>query len=236
MGRANVSKKSFVYNVDMAFVIDATLSMDDLLDVVKKNAVNFYSDVCGVMLKKNKQINKLRVRIIAFRDYIADKNDAMLVTDFFDLPAQAHDFSDCVNDIEAMGGGDEPEDGLEGLAYAIKSKWDTDKVTSDGKPIKHRHVIVVWSDASTHELGFGKSEPNYPKNMAADMRELTSWWDELMSAYSKRLVLFTPAEEGWATIGKTWDNTYLIPTVAGDGLQEVDYNQIINIVGGTISA
>ena len=35
MGRANVSKKSFVYNVDMAFVIDATLSMDDLLDVAE---------------------------------------------------------------------------------------------------------------------------------------------------------------------------------------------------------
>ena len=71
----------------------------------------------------------------------------------------------------AFGGGDDPEDGLEALAYAIRSKWNTEG-------LKKRQLIVVWSDAPAHELGFGKSAENYPKKMAKDFNELTQWWGD----------------------------------------------------------
>ena len=112
------------YGVDIVFCIDATESMDPILDSVKKNALNFYSDFHAVMEKKKKKIGRLRVRVIAFRDYLADGEQAMLVTNFFELPEQSQDLEMCIRSIEAKGGGDDPEDGYEALAYAIKSDWN----------------------------------------------------------------------------------------------------------------
>lgn len=220
------------YNVDMVFCIDATGSMRGILDIVKTNALNFYRDVRESMAKKGKDVNELRVRIVAFRDYIADKEDAMLVTDFFKLPEEAEGFEKCVKSIEAKGGGDEPEDGLEALAYAIKSKWTTEGM-------KKRQVIVVWTDASTHKLGFGAGSGYYPNGMAKDMRELTAWWgdrqnDGFIDQSAKRLLLFAPDLPGWSDISNTWDNVIHYPSTAGNGLKELEYEQIVATIANSI--
>lgn len=129
------SNYSLKYNVDIAMCMDATGSMGSLLNTVKANALSFYTDLTTAMEEKGKHIDELRVRVIAFRDYIADGENAMLATDFYSLPADAAEFKSLVNSIEPFGGGDEPEDGLEALAYAIKSKW-----TTGGN--KRRHIII----------------------------------------------------------------------------------------------
>ena len=71
------------FDVDVVFVIDATGSMNHILDMVKTNALNFYSDFQKEMNRKHKKTEGLRLRIIAFRDYVYDKDDAMIETDFF---------------------------------------------------------------------------------------------------------------------------------------------------------
>lgn len=76
----------FKYNVDMVFCIDATASMRPVINTVKNNALNFYNDVTAAMEKKGKHINEMRIRVIAFRDYLADGDAAMMVTDFFGFP------------------------------------------------------------------------------------------------------------------------------------------------------
>lgn len=220
------------YNVDMVFCIDATGSMGGMIDMVKNNALHFYTDVSTAMAKKNKTIDKLRVRIVAFRDYIADGDEAMLVTDFFNLPEQTEDFEKCVRSIEAFGGGDDPEDGLEALGYAIKSKWNEEG-------IKKRQVVVVWTDADTHELGYGKKADNYPAKMAKDFDELTAWWGDrqnkgFINQNAKRLLLFAPDAPYWSTISDTWDNVIHFPSAAGEGLEEFDYAQIIDSISNTI--
>lgn len=226
------SNYKITYNVDMVFCIDATGSMRGIIKMVKTNALNFYNDVVAAMAAKGKTINKLRIRLVIFRDYIADGNDAMLTSDFFVLPEQAPDFEMCIKSVEAFGGGDDPEDGLEALGYAIKSKWDTEGM-------KKRHVIVIWTDADTHELGFGKETDNYPKNMAKDFSELTAWWGDcqnkgFIDQNAKRLLLFAPDEPYWSTISNTWDNVIHFPSVAGKGLGEFDYKQIIDSISNTI--
>ena len=176
------------YNVDLVFVIDSTGSMSNLIDQVKSNALNFYPDLIKVMEAKKKHINSLRIRVVAYRDYMADGADAMLTTDFFQLPDEAEDFRDTVNSIEAQGGGDEPEDGLEAVAFAMRSKWNNESGT------KKRQIIVVWSDASTHDIGFAKSSEFYPREMAKDFSELTRWWGDkqqgsgYMDFNAKRLI------------------------------------------------
>lgn len=220
------------YGVDLVFCIDATMSMDHILDTVKNNAMNFYQDFSKVMFEKHKSVSQLRIRIVAFRDYYYDKENAMLVTDFFNFPQQAEDFKACVQSIVAEGGGDDPEDGLEALAYAMKSDWGTDAQ-------KKRHVIVVWSDDATHELGFGKSVSNYPNGMAKDFDELTRWWGSkscpgIMDESAKRLILFTPDKESWNTISDTWNNVIQYVSDAGTGLADVDYQQILSAICNSI--
>ncbi len=222
------------YTVDMVFCIDATGSMEDfsggqkrIINMVKENALSFYGDLMKKMADKNKRISQLRVRVIAFRDYIADGENAMLVTDFFRLPEQAAAFESCINSIHAAGGGDIPEDGLEALAYAMKSSW-----TSEGTD--QRRVIVVWTDAGTHPLGFGSSAENYPKGMPANLSELGDWWDDIPTK-SKRLVLYAPDEPGWSHISANWENVVHYPSVAGNGLAECDYSEILDVLAMSIT-
>ncbi len=216
------------YNVDMVFCIDATGSMSPVLETVKQNALNFYDDVTKVMNEKQKSIDRLRIRVIAFRDYLADGDRAMFATNFFELPAQAREFETCIKSISAKGGGDEPEDALEALAYAIKSDWSKEGT-------KRRNVIVVWTDASTHEIGFGKTASNYPKGMPQSFAELTSWWGDeqtetFISNSGKRLVLFAPQKPYWEQITNTWNNVIHYPSTAGKGLEEYTYREIVDAI------
>ncbi len=226
------SNYKMTYNVDMVFCIDCTGSMDAIIDIVKNNALNFYQDITGVMAKKNKHITQLRVRVIAFRDYLADAEKAMLVTNFFNLPEQAVDFERCVRSLEADGGGDDPEDGLEALAYAIKSPWETEGT-------KKRQVIVVWTDAATHPIGYGQSSKHYPNGMAQSLAELSAWWGDkqnkgFIDQDAKRLLLYAPNEPDWNVISANWDKVLHFPSQAGDGLSELEYNQIIDTITNTI--
>ena len=222
------------YTVDMVFCIDVTGSMEDftnsqkrIINIVKENALSFYDDFSKMMDSKSKHIRQLRIRVVAFRDYMADGENAMLVTDFFNLPQQTAEFEACINGITASGGGDIPEDGLEALAYAIRSDWTTEGT-------KKRQVIVVWTDAGTHELGFGKSSLHYPKGLPSSMAQLSEWWDEYMHPNYKRLVIFAPDEPGWSYISQNWDNVIHFPSIAGNGLAERSYLDILNVLGNSI--
>ncbi len=220
------------YNVDMAFCIDVTGSMYKIIEIVRNNALNLYQDVQRCMEQKGKHVDTLRVRIIAFRDYLEDKEDAMLVTNFFTLPQDAEDFKRCMDSLVAKGGGDDPEDGFEALAYAIRSKWNTDG-------IKKRHVVVLWTDDAAHELGFGKDSEYYPNGMAGNMQELTAWWGDasepgFMDQEAKRLILFAPDMPSWRQVSDNWDKVLHYPSNAGEGLKEVEYSQIISVISQTI--
>jgi hypothetical protein len=220
------------YGVDLVFCIDATMSMDHILDTVKNNALNFYQDFKAEMDRKHKRVAALRIRIVAFRDYYYDREKAMLVTGFFNLPEQAEEFRACINSIKADGGGDDPEDGLEALAFAMRSDWSS-------AATKRRHVMVVWSDEGTHELGFGKPAPNYPRGMAKDFNELTAWWGSkscpgVMDESAKRLIIFAPDKPGWNTISDNWNNVIQYESEAGSGLEDCDYEQILSAICNSI--
>jgi len=226
-----MEKYRLTYNVDMVFCIDATGSMRHVIDFVKHNALRLYQDIVDVMEKKHKVISQMRVRVIAFRDYIADGEEAMLSSDFFILPEQGSQFFECVNSIDAKGGGDIPEDGLEALGYAIRSDW-----TREG--VKKRHIIVLWSDAPTHPLGFGRIAPWYPTSMARDFEELSLWWEDeqmggSMDENAKRLLLFAPDAPEWSRISQEWEQVIHVQTIS-EGLMEVEYQQVIDAVCNTI--
>jgi len=226
------------YKVDIVFCIDATGSMTPIISMVKNNVLKLYEDVMNAMRARHKVISGMRVRIVAFRDYYADGEEAMLMSDFFNLPEEETDLKECVDSIEAEGGGDIPEDGLEALAYAMKSDW-----VKDG--VKRRHVIVMCSDAPAHEIGYAVNSKYYPKGMPASFDALSDWWGDpacegVMEENAKRLVIFAPSDQEcdcdgqWEKLAANWNNVIYIPSNAGEGLEGLEYEQVLATIANTI--
>ena len=248
------------YNVDIVFVIDATGSMGNLIETVKKMIPDFYRATVKALDEKNKHVDVLRIKVIFFRDFLeyeVDRFAPLMETDFFILSDQYNDQSDMlsrsIESIEARGGGDIPEDGLEALARAMQSDWC--------KPLdnhKRRHIIVVFTDAPTHELGFGKDCDLYPENMPSNFQELTYMWGNqkphrgTMEYQAKRLIMFAPEmdklppDDGWRRIvkGKTnasgdiiekpWENLDLIQIRPSDEFKDVDFQRILDRIVNSV--
>lgn len=222
------------YNIDICLCIDKTGSMKPIIDTVKQNALNLYRDISQSLEAKGKHIGRLRIRLIWFGDYVADGNMAMLLSPFMIMPDEQVKMKNLVDGIVAKGGGDIPEDGLEALAYAMRSDW-----CQDGW--KHRHIIALFTDAPAHDLGFCKSAPNYPKSgMPANFSELSAMWGDEddpgeMDYQAKRLLLFAPNESYWSKIANNWENVVIRTAQEATGLQDISYqvmlDTIVNSVG-----
>jgi hypothetical protein len=218
------------YAVDIVFCIDVTGSMTPILDAVKANALGFYDDVQANLTDKGKNVAQLRVRVVAFRDFVADGAAALEESPFFTLPAERGGFSDFVNGLIAQGGGDAPESGLEAVALAVNSPWTT---TGD----RRRQVIVVWTDQPAHPLDPSVVPADLASRVPADFSALTDVWEDeqgLMGSSSKRLILFAPDGPGWSDISAVWENVVHNPSQAGGGLSEVDYGTIIDSIGNSV--
>jgi hypothetical protein len=218
------------YAVDIVFCIDVTGSMTPIIDQVKANALRFYDDVQSNLTTKGKNVDQLRVRVIGFRDFVADGAAALDESPFFTLPDERADFSAFVNGLVAEGGGDAPESGLEAVALAIDSPWTT---TGD----RRRQVIVVWTDQPAQPLNPSVLPPDIASRVSPDFSALTDAWEDeqgRMGSSSKRLILFAPDGPGWSDISGVWENVVHHPSQAGGGLSEVDYGTIIDSIGNSV--
>jgi hypothetical protein len=219
------------YTVDIVLCIDATGSMGPVIEDVKENAIKFYQDLSESMADKNKAIDHLRLKVIVYRDFFADGKASFKESTFFSLPTQSTEFSQFVSYIQADGGGDIPESGLEAVAVAIQSPWN-----KEGN--KRRQVIVVWTDAPAHELEKGAREKpeNYPVGIPTNFDDLTDRWEgqEYVSASGKRLILYAPDAYPWTNIANNWNNSIHYASQAGHGLSEVEYKTIIDAIANSI--
>jgi von Willebrand factor type A domain len=218
------------YAVDIVFCIDVTGSMTPIIDQVKENALRFYDDVQSNLTAKGKNVDQLRVRVIAFRDFAADGAAALDESPFFTLPDDRGDFSAFVSGLVAEGGGDAPESGLEAVALAIDSPW-----TTSGD--RRRQVIVVWTDQPAQPLDASALPSDIAARVPRDFSALTDAWEDeqgRMGSSSKRLILFAPDGPGWSDISGVWENVVHNPSQAGGGLSEVDYGTIIDSIGNSV--
>ena len=55
-----------------------------------------------------------------------------------------------------------------------------------------------------------------------------------MDPNAKRLLLFAPNEAYWNTISDNWDNVLHYQSVAGQGLAEFDYKEILEAISASI--
>ena len=213
------------YHVDIVMCIDGTGSMKDLIAQVKSNAKMFYDKFVAKMTAEGKTVQKLRVKVIVFRDYARDA-EAMVESPFYilgeDQGNQTADFVTFVDSIEAVGGGDIPENSLEALTLAFKSDW-----CKDGDI--RRHVTMMFTDATATPLGT-MSGDFYPSGMPASFAELRDIWDsQEMEIRAKRLLIYAPDCEPWTDM-VDWANTFHAASSAGTGLPEVEMDTCIHML------
>lgn len=221
------------YALDLVLCIDVTASMTSIIETVKRGALTFHERLAKAMADKEKPVGSLRVRVVAFRDFQADKDEPVLLGGFWRLPAEVGPFRRFVSGLRASGGGDAPESGLEALALAIDSPWDQESE-------HRRHVIVMFTDAQAHPLGVGRETTLYPSDMPEDLDALWDRWGRgragsaLMDPNAKRLLIFAPDRDPWTGIASSWNNTLHLPSTAGTGLSAVELDDVISIIAGSV--
>lgn len=223
------------YAVDIVLCIDTTESMKPTLDNVKNSALSFPGRLVKEMAAKGRGIRSLRLKVIAFRDFGDHADDALVEGKFLMIPSQLDEFERTVRALDPDGGGDFPESGLEALAVAMHSGWETGLD-------RRRHVIVIFTDAPAHRLGDPRQTRahTYPPSVPGSLDALFTQWGHaqsrgsLMENSAKRLLIFAPEEYPWADIADDWNNTLFFPSAAGEGLEEWEMDEIIATIASSL--
>lgn len=220
-------------NIDVVFCIDGTGSMAPCIESVKSNARRFHLEFVSAMTEAGSAIDSMRVKVIVFRDYKDDGDQAMVESPFFELPTDTADFDKFLADISANGGGDNNENGLEALYFAMKSDFTTGS--------KDRQVIVLFTDADALDLRDRAKEPGYPADMVDEDGFIKTW--ACMSQDSsfklrepnKRLVMFAPDKSKYKTLKSKLNRSVFEPVSMSDGLGDIDFKDIIKIIAASAS-
>ena len=220
-------------NIDVVFCIDGTGSMAPCIESVKSNARRFHLEFVSAMTDLGSEIDSMRIKVIVFRDYHDDGDQAMVESPFFELPTDTADFEKFLANITAHGGGDNPENGLEALYYAMRSDFTT--------AANDRQVIVLFTDADALELKQRASEPNYPADMVDEAGLLSMWACMAQDSSfklrerSKRLVMFAPDGTKYKELKSKLNRSVFEPVNMADGLGDIDFKEIIKIIAASAS-
>jgi hypothetical protein len=205
--------------VDIVLCVDVTMSMSPTLTNVKHSALSFPARLSAGG-------GRPRLKVIGFRDFGDWADDAISESPFYGVPDEIEGFEKSVMALEAAGGGDEPESGLEALALAMVADWDTSPDS--------RHVIVLFTDAPAHPLGDPRqrSAHTYPRSVPTSLDGLFGRWAS-MDDQAKRLLIFAPETYPWTDIAD-WDRTSFFPSNAGEGLAEWAMGDIVGIIADSL--
>ena len=109
---AEILKKNA--DVDIAFMLDATSSMEENLEAVEQN-------IAQVVMKVKDTFSdiKVRVALVAYRDY----SEASLHFEILDFTENVTNFIHFIRGVRAFYGGDIPEDVLGALDQTINLEW-----------------------------------------------------------------------------------------------------------------
>lgn len=203
------------FKADVVMCIDCTQSMDNIINTIKMNAMNFYPDLKKRCASNGKEILSMRIKVIAFRDFGDMKPFETSI--FFNMPEQESQFRSYVTSLHPYGGGDEPERGYDALGMAIDSEWN---MSGDS-----HQVIILWTDNASHQL---RSTSKYKS-----IEEMSTAWASKMKN-GKRLIIFAPNHPTWIFLEQNWDKTIRHDVNVGKGLTEIDYEEILKTLSESI--
>ncbi|HZP45695.1 MAG TPA: FHA domain-containing protein [Candidatus Binataceae bacterium] len=124
--------------VDIVFVLDVTESMQPYIDGVKQSIISFAHDLAA----NNRDF---RLGLVTFEDYVVSQYPDCNCEYRNQLTPDVNKFIGWVGALHAGGGGDIPEDQLDGLAYAATLPFRPDA----------QAIVVLVTDAPPHVAGDG---------------------------------------------------------------------------------
>ena len=222
------------YAIDLVFVIDVTGSMGSVIGEVKVLVNGFADRLRSRMTADGKGLQDLWVRVISYRDLGEEGDRALSASHFFELPRQEVALREFVDELNASGGGSEPESGLEALWLAMRSPWRN--------VLRSRHIIVMLTDAGAHPLGLH----TYPADLFQDniapppnLLKMKQHWGVapdpgVMNTQARRLVLFAPDATPWHEIGERWENTIWVTSRAGEGCRDAEMDIILKSIANSV--
>jgi len=218
---------------DIVFCIDVTGSMKPCIDAVKANLMNFVTS-----LQSAANVDA-RFRLIAYRD-IHDTNvkegqrvceEPWFMTEF------THDIKEFESwldhrDVQAFGGGDDPESTLDALYLAItKSDWREHKA--------HRTIILFTDDDSHPELH--SKTCAYPhRGVGVVFQAFQTLKHAMLFMVVPRLRIYEQLEKA-VTDAKRKIIAHYVPYHNGDdkhpfyGLKAVNWTNLMQMLGTTVS-
>lgn len=230
---------------DIVYCIDLTSSMTPVINKVKETARRLHFDLQKKMRENyQRNIKKLRIKVIGFRDAYCDGAKAFEQSRFFNLPEDTDEFEMYLKSLEAKGGGDIPENSLEALALAMQSDW----CKTRDSDIRRRHIIILFTDAPAHELEQAKEgiDKYYPRNMPQSYQELVDWWcgqgslkngsPVLMNERTKRLGIFGPKDGyPWSMIADDFDNCWISYIHPDNGGKDISTEALLKMLSETMA-
>ena len=132
--------------LDILFLVDATGSMMGAIERVKENIIYI---AVNLMNKTNMDIYDLSLAAIFYRDPIDSPDD---YHEIFDFDRNALNFRTFVENIEAIGGADGPEDWAGAFNLSNNLTWRNDSFK----------FIIHIADAPAHGLDWTGGYDNYP--------------------------------------------------------------------------
>lgn len=226
--------------VNIVLVIDGTGSMAPCIGKVKSNATKFGEYIVDKLTNEYaSSIEELAVKVITFRDYKSDGDRAMQFSQWYDLSAGDDKlYEEYLKNITVEGGGDEPENGLEALFYAMTTDW---KANGDSD----RQIIVLFTDADAHPIGKVKGD-NGPENMVDEKGLINTWMcikpdfisqsEFRLNSRCKRLVMFAPAGTCYDEMKSVFDHCQFVPTAMSEGLGDISFDAIIKEIAASVTA
>lgn len=240
----SVGDDGIATTVDLQLIIDCTGSMQNVIDLVKNTALNFYDPLREYLLKCGRNMTMLRIKVYGFRDYYFDGDHAFTESKWFIMPEEAEEFRDFVMDLKAEGGYDAPETSLEALVQAIRSDWNWDGA-------KKRHITMLFTDNEAHRFEDhdalvklaeekGCRVTCYPENMPSSLAEFYKEWsgDEADANGNgadiqkcRRMVLFAPSVYPWNEMEVDLENVLRKDLILEQGGAEITIEDVYYMIG-----
>ncbi len=169
---SNLSWDTPSNGVDIVFVIDETNSMSGIINSVKANVRAFVSNLSSKSLKSN-------LCLVTFRDTVT-----RICSNFVeDIPStlqneNSEDFLEKLNTIEAIGGGDIPENQLDGIQQAaLQTPWHNG----------YQRAIIMITEAPFH----------YAPEYLGDAGDAAPYYENVVDLIqSQQIMTFTLAKNG----------------------------------------
>lgn len=129
-------KKGKENSIQVAFVIDATASMKDDIDEVRKSIIPLVEEYY-------KQYNDFELALVLYKDYLDD----FLTKRVCNFTNDKERFYNGFRNFNVKGGKDIPEAVYEGVNEALRLKWNDNPNT--------KRIIILLGDAPPHEIPRG---------------------------------------------------------------------------------